>query len=133
MIDFSKKERVILIFLCTAFIAGASIKIVKRRGQKNYYSDLETNIVLSDSSFKNALQKTYSDSSDDLIELKININTAVKNELEKLPGIGPVIASRIIEYREKNNGFKNVAELKNIRGIGEKKFKQLSLNIYVKQ
>ncbi len=56
----------------------------------------------------------------------VNINTANLRELESLPGIGPVIASNIIEYRNKNGLFKKKEELKNVTGIGEKKYEEIS-------
>lgn len=52
----------------------------------------------------------------------ININTADKNNLESLPGIGASIANRIIEYRTQNGSFKSIEEIMNIPGIGENKF-----------
>lgn len=55
----------------------------------------------------------------------VNINTATAAELQKLPGVGPATATRIIEYRQKNGGFKKVEDLMNIRGIGEKSFLKL--------
>ena len=48
----------------------------------------------------------------------ININTANQTELESLPGIGPVKAKAILEYRKKNGGFKSVDELTRVDGIG---------------
>jgi competence protein ComEA len=48
----------------------------------------------------------------------VNINTANQTELESLPGIGPVKAKAILEYRKKNGGFKNVDELTRVDGIG---------------
>lgn len=51
----------------------------------------------------------------------ININTATQAELETLPGIGPVIAGRIIEYREAHGPFTSVIQLINVSGIGEKR------------
>ena len=52
----------------------------------------------------------------------VNINTADIDRLATLKGIGPALAERIIEYREQNGGFKSIDEIKNVRGIGQKKF-----------
>lgn len=59
----------------------------------------------------------------------ININLADINELKKITGIGDVKAQSIIEYREKNGGFKSVDEIKNVDGIGEKTFEKIKEKI----
>jgi comEA protein len=61
----------------------------------------------------------------------LNLNTATQAELEKLPGVGAATAKQIIEYRQKNNGFKKVEELMNIKGIGEKTFLKLKTLVTV--
>ena len=55
----------------------------------------------------------------------INLNVATAADLEKLPGVGPAMAARIIEYRQKNGGFKKVEDLMNVKGIAEKTFLKL--------
>lgn len=56
---------------------------------------------------------------------KVNINEAMQTELEGLPGIGPSLASRIIEYRETNGKFKKIEDLQNVKGIGDAKFNDI--------
>ena len=61
----------------------------------------------------------------------INLNTATAAQLESLPGIGPRAAERILEYRQKNGGFKKIEDLMNVKGIGEKSFLKLKTRITV--
>lgn len=61
----------------------------------------------------------------------LDLNTATAADLQKLPGVGPAMAERILEYRQKNGGFKKIEELMNIRGIGEKNFLKLKALITV--
>lgn len=70
----------------------------------------------------------YSTSAD--VGNKININTCTKEELLSLPGIGEVLAEKIIEYREKTP-FKKLEDLMNVSGIGEKKFESIKDMIVV--
>ncbi|WP_369017238.1 ComEA family DNA-binding protein [Thermatribacter velox] len=55
----------------------------------------------------------------------VNINLAAAAELETLPGIGPVIAQRIVEYREQHGPFHSLDELAQVKGIGPKKLEKL--------
>ena len=56
---------------------------------------------------------------------KVNLNRANLAELDGLPGVGPVLASRIVEWRSKNGNFKSVDELRRVSGIGDTKFNEL--------
>ena len=55
----------------------------------------------------------------------ININTATAAQLETLPGIGEVIAQRIVDYRNEHGPFQSVYALTNVKGIGEKRLADL--------
>ncbi|MBQ7629058.1 MAG: helix-hairpin-helix domain-containing protein [Selenomonadaceae bacterium] len=61
----------------------------------------------------------------------ININTADAKELEKIKGVGPALAGRIIDYRTNNGAFKSIDEIKKVRGIGEKTFDKMKDQITV--
>ena len=62
---------------------------------------------------------------------KVNINTATKEKLETLPGIGEATASRIIDYRNSNGTFSSIEEIKNVSGIGDAKYENIKNYIYV--
>jgi len=55
----------------------------------------------------------------------VNLNTASKEELQTLPGVGPQVAERILAYREQHGPFKSIEELLEIKGIGIKKLEKI--------
>ena len=56
---------------------------------------------------------------------KINLNSATAEQLQSIPGIGPVTAKSIVEYRTKVGKFNKIEEIINVKGIGEKKFQKI--------
>lgn len=61
----------------------------------------------------------------------LDLNRAELAELERLPGIGPALGQRILDYRRKNGDFKNVRELLRVPGIGSKKLAELASRVRV--
>lgn len=61
----------------------------------------------------------------------VNLNTATKEELDGVKGIGPVKAQAIIDYRQKNGQFKSVDDLKSVKGFGEKSVDKLRSELNV--
>lgn len=62
----------------------------------------------------------------------VNINTATQAELERLPGIGPTYAERIIAYRQANGPFRDTAQLKQVSGIGDSLYQRIQRQITVR-
>ncbi|MEN1762044.1 helix-hairpin-helix domain-containing protein [Anoxynatronum sibiricum] len=85
--------------------------------------DLEVDTTLPTLNFKSSVSSSNSQ--------LININTADQRQLETLPGIGPVLAERIVNYREQHGLFKTLLELKKVSGIGDKKFQDLESSITI--
>lgn len=61
----------------------------------------------------------------------VNINTASAEELDTLPGIGPAMAQRIIEFRETEGAFTAIEDIKKVKGIGEAKFEKMKDKICI--
>lgn len=92
----------------------------------NYFQELkqQDTLVKQNNYFPQSSKK-------ELPSNKIDLNNASKVELMKLPGIGEKTALKIIEYRN-NKKFQKIEDIKNIKGIGEKKFDKMKQLIYIK-
>lgn len=77
-------------------------------------------------------ENEYTLSNEEKNSNKININKATSEDLQTISGIGPSLASKIIAYREENGKFNSIEELKNVSGIGDKKYESISQFVVVK-
>ena len=94
-------------------------------GRDDYNSVDSSNnseVTSSSSSSNSKNEKKYS---------VVNINTATQTELETLPGIGPSLALKIINYRKANGKFSSIDEIKQVSGIGESKFEKIKKYITI--
>lgn len=149
---FTKLESRAIILIIMAILVGTVIKIVKNQATSNSFDfesfDKEfiyktsfyqtaTDLVIEDSTISGTTEDTHTKKNEkgkkeqNLKEKSININTATKEELVKLPGVGPSTAEKIIEYREKINGFKKIEDIMKVKGIGQKKFEKMKPYIFV--
>jgi len=99
----NEREKVVVIFLTSVFVVGAGLSVFKTLKQS-----------------RTELKVQYA-AEEKLTEQVLDVNQATAEQLEALPGIGPVIARRIVDYREKHGLFKSVDELLNVNGIGPKR------------
>lgn len=118
-----KKPRMSVLITITAVFAAFTLGLFLGRNQT------KAQIVLSvPAAMQTMPQETAAAEStqpQNVISFPININTATKDDLMALPGIGDVLAQRIIAYRDSHGSFSYVEGLLNVEGIGEKRFEEI--------
>jgi comEA protein len=117
-------ERTVILFLAITLAIGAAIRFYEDSVQSNRKFDY----TAVDSTFALFQKQAPSDSTRSDRETAsriIDINAATKAEISGLPGIGSVLADRIIRHREESGGFETIEDLLNVKGISKKKFEKL--------
>lgn len=108
-----------------AYILSDEMKIYipnKNEEMNKYVYESEVEYITNESG-DNVIERNKVESKEE--NILININKATQTELETLPGIGPSIALKIIEYREENGNYTSIEDLKNVSGIGDGKFDRI--------
>ena len=130
---FTKNEQKVFLFLSAVFLTGVAITIYKTyvvpSALPQFDYSQSDSVFLERSTMLNA--DTGSGTGAAPIIRKVELNTATKTELMTLPGIGEATAERILLFREEKGRFKKPADLKNVKGIGDKKFEKLKSYIEV--
>jgi comEA protein len=106
MLPITKQERLVMFILLAVIVGGGMLQLA---------------LTLCPWSYQ-ALY--FLDSAN--LQPKVDLNTATLTELQNIPGIGPVTAAKIIEYRDRTKGFSAPEELRNVSGIGPAKFKKIA-------
>jgi competence protein ComEA len=136
MIGFTKQEKRFALFFLVSIIVGTGVKAYRQQHlskpdsewQEHYQAVLtdfrqkahsdEDTITQQQASIQKATPRIQKS---DLVE-SIDINHATLIQLQTLPKIGPVLAQRIIDFRDVNGPFKSIDEIKSVKGIGPKTF-----------
>ena len=105
MVDFTRHERIVLVSLAVVLLVGTIL-----------HHAVKVNSRLSHVAHIFESDKLYQ---------KIDINKATLEQLDNLPGVGPVTARRILDYRTQEGVFTNLDELKNVSGISNFTYKKI--------
>jgi competence ComEA-like helix-hairpin-helix protein len=113
----NRRERTVLLLVTAAFLVGIGISYCKRAGLRRQAALNPIAVV----------QGMSAGCSPDSVGLPspVDLNQATPRQLDGLPGIGPVLAGRIVEYRQRIGGFRSVGQLRAVSGIGEKRYSVL--------
>jgi comEA protein len=139
---FTKNEQKIFLFLSVVFVAGISVKAYRAyvspppvrqfdySASDKEFEDRSTFLMSAPTADRT--NDTTSTAGSANGKRKINLNTATKDQLVLLPGIGESIAEQILIYRDEHGEFSTVEELRKIKGIGSKKFEKLRSYVKIK-
>jgi competence ComEA-like helix-hairpin-helix protein len=155
-IGFTVTELKVILFLLSAFLIGFGYKTLiktyspKTRKEFDYskedslfsvygagYDSVKSNSVTNSSNYKQEVLGLHKNDFSTkpktrLPEKKsINLNTANIEDLVALPGIGKATAQKIIKFRKKTNGFKNLNQLLQVKGIGNSKLKKIRQYLFI--
>ena len=113
----NRREKAVLLLVTAAFLVGIGISYCKRAGLRHQAALNPIAVV----------QGMSAGCSPDSVGAPppVDLNQATPRQLDGLPGIGPVLAGRIVEYRQRKGGFRSVSELRAVSGIGEKRYSAL--------
>ena len=133
-LGFTRNETLVLLFLVAVILVGSLIPELRPADDRGA-TDIRVAYTSADSVFAERSRAEFAEaresespdvvpSGSDRREL-VNLNAATARQLMSLPGIGPVTADRILEYREAHGPFRTVDELIKVKSIGEKKLQRI--------
>ena len=148
-LNFTSTERIVILSLVGAFIVGLGIRLFNNDAASPRFDYSASDAEFALKSAARTGSSPAAGTPDSLTgptgnrppkvsgaagrPLRVDLNSASKRELMGLPGIGEVIAERILVYREEHGAFGSVAELLKINGIGKKKLELIAPHCFVEK
>ncbi len=139
---FTKNEQRIFLFLSVVFIAGVSVKAYRAYVAPPQVRQFDYTVpdkefeerskYLTSAPPPKGTDDTTNNTAGRSVKKTVNLNTATKEELVVLPGIGESTAEQILIYRDEHSEFSSVEQLRKIKGIGPKKFEKLRPYVRIK-
>ena len=111
MFNLTRQEKLVLLFICCAGLLGLGLNLLFKyipQGKIFYQTGFEAR------------------------QIKLDINKATIEELAAIKGLGPQLASRIVDFRAAAGGFKRLDELLEVRGIKAAKFEKIKDQLFIK-
>lgn len=122
---FTRSEIRALLFLATLLLIGGAAGIYQKSRAVVYPDVIITHVQSESRPVVRQARSPGAVTAEMLVKYKININTASADSLELLPGIGPELAKRIVDFRNRNGRFIKADDLMNVRGIGSAKLEAI--------
>lgn len=131
-LGFTPNERRLLLILIGLFLLGAGLKLFRLSHEpplpKFTYASADSEFARRSAAFNDSLRALHQSGGRQGLHQKgtppalgsVNINTATRDELRRLPGIGDVLSGRIVARRARHGRFRSIDDLKDINGIHQK-------------
>ena len=122
MMRFTPQESRILIFLVVTLLLGSAVSLFR-----HYRSGDQSEVAVIPAGDGQAVRadSLKPGGGPEAPAEKLNINRATEKELQTLPGIGPSLAQRIVEYRQSQGSFSSTQQITAVRGIGQKTYQRI--------
>ena len=139
MFGLTRQEKAVFLFLTVSLLVGGVLNGLRKRAVQNapvdpsvarFLRDVRA-VALSEASGSGGQVDSSREEGRDLY--RFDLNRASEEELQKLPRVGPVMARRIVQYRQKIGQFRSVEQLLEVKGIGRKTLERLRPYVYVAQ